>query len=320
MNNATNNHNPLASFFLPYELVLAGHTACHKYGSVPSLQVPSKTRRFPARWMLSGAVDSYRRNGRLVEEGRTAGNTSHILVRNRGLELQPFTYLIDPNFINHFGKLELAIFDIRTLIDDRYVDYEATMRLLERYGKPRVKFENFLEKARNSPHLFLQSQGVSQYEPQINHLYSSFYTDAIKDRIRPFLYPDAIPVLQHLTQRGINIILLGNNLPQELQQEAASWGVLDYAAALKEYTNHQDRDLVWLCSTAGKKPYNALLVGVLDNDVKVAQSAGIHSAAVAGLYHKEETLKAAKPEFLLHSLRDLTLFVEESFDQTVHHN
>ncbi len=67
--------------------------------------------------------------------------------------------------------------------------------------------------------------------------------------------------------------------------------------------------LVNLCKELGIKLGNAIFVGDMVSDIKVARDVGVISVAVATGYHPKSLLLVAKPDYLLSNLSGLKAII-----------
>lgn len=201
---------------------------------------------------------------------------------------------------------KFVIFDWSGVIsDDRRTVYEANMKILADYGKPRLKYDQWLVSSAANAVDFIQSQGVNEKAAKLAELYECYLNEVECRGIKPVMYRDAPDVLKHVRRRGKRAAVLSSHPAENLQDEAESYGLLCYFDLLEGGSRNKAHDIVTICRRFCVAPSSVIYVGDMTYDIRSAKKAGVSAGGVATGYHSRERLQAEDPDYLLDSLLEL---------------
>lgn len=203
--------------------------------------------------------------------------------------------------------IQLYIFDWSgTLSDDRKPVYEANMRLLSDYGKPRMTYDEWLPRTTASPVSFLESLAVHEKAEEIYRRYTAYYKQVNAEGIAPLLYPETVDTLMKLREQGKIIAIVSTHPEELLSEEITRFGI----GHLIDYVRGSARDKAPAITEIGKlcgvTTDQTMYTGDTIYDIRWAKEAGVRSAGVGHGYHDTDTLRREGPDYLLGSLLELT--------------
>lgn len=203
-------------------------------------------------------------------------------------------------------SISLVVFDWSgTISDDRQPVYTTVTRILQRYEKPTIDFENFLLMIRMTASEGLALLGIPGTSNQLSRLYADQFEQVKREGITPSIYPDVIDTLHYLRQRNLNLALLSSHPTSSLVREAAEYGIDDMFSSMLGDSQDKSQGLIRTCELFVTNPNETLYVGDTTYDVREAKRAKVRSAAVCQGYHPRERLALEEPDLLLERLSDL---------------
>ncbi len=209
-----------------------------------------------------------------------------------------------------------------TLFDDTHIVLDAFNALLARRGHRQIDIEELREK-RTTPHnprSFYQAIGLSAEEAEIffqdikrdfQHVYLPLAADAD-------LRDGAVEILAALKKNSVPNVIVSNHLEHHIVELLAQYGLTDCFGAILAYA--QDSHFTGLpkgerlkryLQEQGFAPQNGLTIGDTTEEIETASELGLSSVALTGGIYAEHRLKAAKPDYVIHSLHDLLPILEE---------
>ena len=203
-------------------------------------------------------------------------------------------------------RINLFIFDWSGVVsDDRWPVYEANMRVLEDYGKPRMSFWEWLPKTTMTPIEIFENHGVHGDPKELFALYKKYFTEAVESGITPTVYPDAVDVLQHIKRKRNKLAVLSSHPEINLKSEAGQYGILPFLDHISGNSKDKAHGLISVCDSLGEEQSHALYTGDMIYDIIAAKKAGLNSAGICTGYHTRERLEGENPDLLLECLSDL---------------
>ncbi|MBI2031166.1 MAG: HAD family hydrolase [Candidatus Levybacteria bacterium] len=199
----------------------------------------------------------------------------------------------------------ILIFDWSGVIsDDRQPVYEANMLLLEKYGKKRVSFEDWLINTRQSVVELLGSYGVKTKPEKALSEYKETFDRVRKSDIHPTIYPDARKVIRKLSHNGSKLFVISVHPAQNLEEEAKEYEVYHF---FDEFIGSVRDKVTGIQNVLENFKANSdtYYIGDTIYDIQVARQAGIKSVAVTNGYHVKERLKKENPDIIVESLTEL---------------
>lgn len=197
------------------------------------------------------------------------------------------------------------IFDWSGVIsDDRPPVYEANMLLLEKYGKKRVTFEEWLPNTKQSVVELLLSYGVEVDDKEMLKEYKKIFDKVRKSGIHPHIYSDAVSVIKKLSHNGNRLFVLSTHPIQNLEEEAREYGIYkffdNFIGTVRDKTKTINGILEKL-----EKPKQVFYVGDTIYDIQAAKKTKVKSVAITNGYHIRKRLLEEKPDIVVNSLTDL---------------
>ncbi len=197
------------------------------------------------------------------------------------------------------------IFDWSGVIsDDRPPVYEANMILLEKYGKKRITFKEWLPNTKLSVVEYMQSHNINVDPSIIFKEYKKAFDKVRKSGIHPHLYSDAAGVIKKLSHNGTRLFVINTHPAQNLEQEAREYGIYKYFENFIG-TIRDKAETIAIILEKIEKPKEVFYVGDTIYDIQAAKKAKIKSVAITNGYHIRKRLLEEKPDIIVDSLTEL---------------
>lgn len=250
----------------------------------------------------------------LLEEGRTEGDTRHVLAvdpellqavqdgKELKLKEKDCILAIHPDFLPFFGKQDVFVFDWGTLSNNLDVEYRANMLLSDWYGKSIIGYEDWLANPGSSAYDFLRRNVVSAKEDDVLLLYHEFYRDSINRGILPTVNEDSDLVLRTLKKAGKQVVVVGREPRTEIARFAQEYGIADYIDEWDGDLRYGLSNFLDLIERNGGRPHDIVYVGGDAEGLAIARTVGMHTAAVTYGRQTRDVLEHAGAEFLFDSL------------------
>ncbi len=209
------------------------------------------------------------------------------------------------------GEIKLIIFDWSGVIsDDRQPVYEANMKILERYDKPRISYNDWWSDLKMTLRTFLKSQEIPLSREQINEIFKECYDEVFQSGILPTIYLETLRILELLSQKGMRLAAVSAHPLQNLEREARIYKIRNYFIVMLGWaTAHKSKSILKVCKDLAISPENAIYVGDMIMDIRSAKEARVHSVGIARdnneSYHSIEILEKENPEILARNLDDM---------------
>lgn len=192
-----------------------------------------------------------------------------------------------------------------TISDDREPVYEANMRLLEFFKKPRITFDQWLPKTTITPYDFLVAMGVETDNDTASMLFRRYYNIALSQGKLPSMYEDVPMTLVGLEELMKTLVVISSHPSTALLQEARNYGIRDFFRFFYVGSSDKAEDLTSLCKRFDTRPERVAYIGDTVYDVRAAKKAGSLSVAVSSGYHTKERLQSENPDYLIDRLSGL---------------
>ncbi len=205
------------------------------------------------------------------------------------------------------GRLiDIVVFDWSGVIsDDRMPVFEAIMRMLERYGKPAMQFDEFFAKASQTHEGFMAMQGINGDPGELESIYTGYYKVVLRSGIRPKIYPGTRGVLDYLKKKGKRLSVLSSHPEKLLLDEVEQYGIRAYFDAIIGSAKDKAMELARICRENPAHGNEVLYVCDMIQDIISAKKAGVLSAGICTGYHSRDMLMAQKPDFLIKDFSEL---------------
>lgn len=144
--------------------------------------------------------------------------------------------------------------------------------------------------------------------------YDTYEARAIHARTRS----GAREVLKFLKEVGVKQILLSNHMVESIVTQCKRLKLTSYFDTILandnswtvEIKGKKDRLIDYLKST-NFKPNEVLIIGDSIEEIEIGKELGLHTVSISGGFVSTKRLKDAKPDVLIHNLRDLIEIVKE---------
>jgi phosphoglycolate phosphatase len=184
------------------------------------------------------------------------------------------------------------------------------MRMLERHGKPRMTFEEWLPRTTASIRELLANFGVNENPEKLFEEYIQVLNQVRKEGIHPTIYPETKNVLQTLKKLGKKLYVISAHPEKNLRQEAREYKIEQLFSAFQGNTKDKAKVMLEMCKLNN---YSSLMevayIGDTIYDIQAAKKAGVYSIGITNGYHAKELLAGENPNKLIDSITELqTLF------------
>jgi HAD superfamily hydrolase (TIGR01549 family) len=206
--------------------------------------------------------------------------------------------------------ISTLIFDWSGVIsDDRKPVYESNMRMLEKYGKPRMTFEDWLPKTTASVRELLANHGVNDNSDKLFEEYRQELNQVQKEGIHPIIYPETKKVLQTLKKQGKRLFVISAHPEKNLREEAREYGIEKYFSIFHGNAKDKTQAILHVCAKIAIKPSKKTVAYIGDTiyDIGSAKKAGVCSIGITNGYHMRERLVEENPDKLIDSLTELQM-------------
>jgi phosphoglycolate phosphatase len=200
-----------------------------------------------------------------------------------------------------------------TVSDDRIPVYNANMKLLDYFKKPKMSLDVFLSGSTLNAPQFLRKHGVNfGTEDDLQAMYKKFYDAEVRTGSRPILYSDVTETLKFLHERGIRMSVLSSHPEESLIREAKGYGIYDHFDIIKGNSKNKAEDMRALCGEMREDAACSIYVDDTIWGMRAAKDAGVKSGAITTGYHSLKMLKAENPDFVLSKYSDMKKIITEA--------
>ncbi len=206
------------------------------------------------------------------------------------------------------SNLSTLIFDWSGVIsDDRKPVYEANMRLLERYGKSRMTFEEWLPRTTLSAREFLANHGVLGETDELFEQYRQELNKVRSKGIHPVLYPNTRVALRNLSKDGKQLVVVSSHPEKNLREEAKEYKIEHFFKFFLGNSKDKASGILEVCERVSVSPsLNVAYIGDTIYDIQAARRTGVYSIAITNGYHILKRLKGENPDKIIDSLVELS--------------
>jgi HAD superfamily hydrolase (TIGR01549 family) len=181
--------------------------------------------------------------------------------------------------------------------DDTLPVYEANMRLLDDYRRPRISFKEWKRRTGLTPCGFLRNMGILADEQKTFDKYRLYFNEIVASGVRPHIYPHVTSTLEKLS--GLRLAVISSHPEEKLREEMQRYGVTEYFSFVLGSVVEKAKELACLCERFHANPSQVLYVGDTIYDVREAKVAHVLSSANCNGYHSRERLEREDPDFVL---------------------
>jgi len=200
-------------------------------------------------------------------------------------------------------NVKVVIFDWSgTLSDDTLPCYNAAMRLYDKFGMPKVNFDEWKKTTDVNAVTFFEKQGIKEDPDKLFKIFSEYYFESL-DKFK--LFDDTRDILSFLKSSGKSISIVSAHPEVHLQNEVKEFGVSGFMSSIFGGVKDKAEKLSELIKQLNVKPSEVAYIGDTIHDIRDAKRAGVFSIAISRGYHTEGQLKKEKPDFIINSLDEL---------------
>ena len=193
--------------------------------------------------------------------------------------------------------------------DDRLPVYESNMRVIEKHGKKRVSFDEWLPVTRLTPIELFSDFGVTGDHDLLFEEYRQTLNAVRNEGIHPVVYQDAMMTLKGLLKRKLPIVIVSSHPEKNLIAEAEEYGIKNFITTFYGNAKDKTEEILKVAATYNLSPGSTLYMGDTIYDIQAAKKAKVHSIGVATGYHVKERLISEKPDVVLDSLFSLLDYI-----------
>ncbi len=180
-----------------------------------------------------------------------------------------------------------------TISDDLQRVYEATMRVFDTLGIPRITAKEHKEKFVLPPVNFYKGFTVhaADLEPELARLFKRHYAAVRAENEIPLHpIPGMVDVVGELFQSYIPQSVISAHVQGELEREADQYGLAPSFTAIHGDIHRKSQFLPEFVQNLGTDPARIAYIGDMTSDIAAAHAAGVHSIAVIWGYQTAERL------------------------------
>lgn len=198
------------------------------------------------------------------------------------------------------------IFDWSGVIsDDRLPVYESNMRLLEKYGKPRIGFSQWLPRTKFSVVELLESFGIYGNPQEVLEEYRNTLNAVRKEGIHPRVYSDAKLSLKNLVKKGVRLAVVSSHPEKSLKEEAKEYELADFFEKFIGSSRDKTLGILDVLKGWNVNSKNVSYIGDAIYDIQAAKKANVFSIGITTGYHSKDRLLKEKPDLIVDCLKDL---------------
>lgn len=212
---------------------------------------------------------------------------------------------------------KLIVFDWNgTILSDARASWLAGNECLKFYGAPPLSYDDYRHHFMFPILHFYKKCGlcvdhVLKHKEKANEVFQSSYEELSKNaRTRR----GARLLLQHLKEQNINAIILSNYRTEKIAQHLDRLKLNNHISTILahecdgttilERTSKEQR-LSHYMAKRNYNPNNVIIIGDSTEEPDVARKLGLSSIGITDGYITEKRLRAANPDYIVHSLKEV---------------
>ncbi len=208
-----------------------------------------------------------------------------------------------------------------TLLDDMQAMLDACNIIFARFGRDQVDLETYRSRYELPIEKFYQNHGFSAEEiPDLLPLFSEVFHTSYEPRATSLPLRDgARHVLEYAQHASAKTIILSNHLTPRIQEHLDRLEIGKFVADIlafwgrgEQFRTESKGDMLRrYMSAQSLHPECSVIVGDTIEEIEIAREQGLVSVAITGGCVSEARLRAAKPDYLIHSLTELKPILAE---------
>lgn len=197
------------------------------------------------------------------------------------------------------------IFDWSGVINDNTITiYKVVVKMFNELGVKEISFEEFRREWEQPYMVFYNKYLPDLTLEEEQELYKRNYKKIISEN-PPKTYPGLVNILKDFKGKGINMIVISSDLKETILEEINLFGLEDVFSEVN-FNIHNKSQVIK--EAIGRNRFNieeTIFIGDTTHEIESGKRAGILTGAVTWGFQKEDKLKSAKPDFIIHNLKEL---------------
>jgi phosphoglycolate phosphatase len=188
-----------------------------------------------------------------------------------------------------------------TLVDNLSSVYEATLAVFETLGGKKISLEEY-RRENISPYMNFWNRYFPDLTKERQDL---LFKEAIREARPAKPYPEVVDLLTRLHSKGIKIVVLSSQPQDQLESQAASFGIKNCIDRLVGSVHDKKGVIDSVLAKNRFSESDTVLVGDTVSDVETGKHAGLKTAAVTWGFDPADKLQKAKPDYIIDTLKEL---------------
>ncbi|MFY9461620.1 MAG: HAD family hydrolase [Candidatus Sungiibacteriota bacterium] len=191
-----------------------------------------------------------------------------------------------------------------------YVGHFNTV--LGRYGKEPVTLLEFRERAKTTVKEFFELFGVDDVAEAERQ-----FIDLTRQEPRPSIFPDTHDTLRWLHHRYIETHIVSAHPRKDIELLLAEYGLASFVTSVTGHASPKDKIgfIAGIIAARQINPSELVFVEDMDQTLRLASIVGCYRVASARGYCSYKRLLKAKPDRIIHNLKNL-----QGFINLIHHS
>jgi len=219
------------------------------------------------------------------------------------------------------NKGKYIVFDWNgTLFDDTHVVLESLNAHISHHGHAAVDIDTLRAHYDTPPKIYYRNLGFTEAEAERLHNSGHLFNAHYESRTATLgLRAGSTEILTDLQKAGTKALILSNHIADAIRDQLKR---LDIEHFFKDVLAFPNIALQYRDITKGERlrrhmqgykftPLNAVIVGDTVEEIEIGREQGLTSVAITGGMISEARLRAAKPDYLVHSLQELRPILQE---------
>jgi phosphoglycolate phosphatase len=201
--------------------------------------------------------------------------------------------------------IKLVVFDWSGVIYDNVeIVSEVVNQISARFGGPEISFEEFKREWEqpymNFWHKYLPHMALAEEMAA----YEAVYPEVIKKMPRQ-AYPKIIEVVKEIKEAGKEMVVLTSDLDYNVAAEIEIFGLSGIFGEIICGVHDKTESLRNLVAHKKYDPSEVIFIGDTTHEITAGREIGTQTMAVTWGIQSEKKLKAAKPDYLVHTVEEL---------------
>ena len=196
------------------------------------------------------------------------------------------------------------IFDWSGVINDNQLTtYQVILKVFEHFGIAEISYDEF-RKEWEQPFMLFYNKYLPDLSLEVeNKVYRNIYQKVIKD-YPPKPYPGIVEVVNKCNENK-ELFIVSSDHREYLLGEIKDFGFENVFNEVVGSVHDKEDGLRGIAVNNNLELDKTIFIGDTAHEVDVGQKVGIKTGAVTWGIHSEERLKQAKPDYIIHNLKEL---------------